>query len=159
MEGWNNCFLGAVIGALVGSFATTLGQRWLERKKEQEKIVFSIYWLLMEYLRSHDTLRFLRQKPPNMIMDFTSKRKAIEDELRKVPNFPHLEEIYRAIYSLDFVNEDDRGKELVRLMDLLGENINPQFVRACKCIKVDNDKLAQSNPMLFFQRQQNLENP
>jgi hypothetical protein len=153
-------FAGLLAGILVSAAGTYF--TWIrERKKTQRELLFQVYMMLIELNGIHFWIasREVRGEEPNPehAKKFQDMGWRIADLIRQIDKLPLMPEILEAMFSLKFPHEPQRAQEIDRLVEALGEQVNPRYNMAIKRISRENQKLMMTNPDEFLRRQKRIQ--
>ena len=153
-----------VAGLMTGILVSAAGAyfNWLrERKKAQRELLFQVYMMLMELSGIHFWIasREVRGEEPNPehASKFHDMGWRIADLLRQIDKLPPAPAILEAMFSLKFAKEAQRAEEIDRLLESLGEQVNPRYNMAVKQISRENQKLMMVNVDEFFRRKKQIQ--
>jgi len=159
---WMNLF-SALLGALIGAVATGFIQLWIARRRAAEKAQFELYMMLLELKGIHFWIVSSEihgeRGPTEIIVRFSQLRWRIADKLREINNMPEAEEILTTMFSLRFETEQQRSQALTRVIDHLGERINPRYVQIMKRISEENSDALEKDPDEYLRRLKKVQYP
>jgi H+/gluconate symporter-like permease len=159
-----NMGLTFVTGLLIGILVSAAGEyfrRLSERKETQRELLFQVYMMLMELNGIHFWIassEVRREEPnPEHAKKFHDTGWRIADLLRQIDKLPLAPAILEAMFSLKFPDETQRAQEIERLLESLGEQVNPRYDTAIKKITRDNQNLMMGNLDEFFRRKKKIQ--
>jgi hypothetical protein len=154
-------FLTGLLTGILVSAAGAYFHRLGDKKKKQEELLFQVYMRLLDLSASHFWIvsREMNREQPNRdhARRFSDIRWQIADALRQTDGLPELREILSVMFSVRFASERDRHQELNRLVDLVGDRVNPRYNKAIREVDTENQKVLTENLDEYVRRQKWLE--
>lgn len=129
----------SVVSAIVGASAAIWFTARHERDKQLAERRQRIYMMLLDLKQVHFWISSGdmpgipgREIPPKSKDEYYSGCWRIADELRSVDHLKQLPDIVDALFSLRFAHEWQRAERLGKIIDDLGRDVNPRFVKAMR---------------------------
>ncbi|MCG2794925.1 MAG: hypothetical protein L6427_03485 [Actinomycetia bacterium] len=157
-----------IVGVIVGGGITILAvviahtlQSRKERKETEDEIMFIIYMMLLELVGHHFWIvsdEALGQKSSEHILNSYHRTCwRIADEIRKVDKLQETEGILRVMFSLAYETERKRADDLNKILDLLGQQVNPNYARIVEEISEQNQIMLANDFKKYWQRQRKIQ--
>lgn len=112
--------------------------------------------MLLDLVGLHESIlsdeMFNTLSPPERRKHFDQTRWLISDELRKV-ELPELENIMQVLHG-DFPTEKKRNEALGKVIDQLGNRVNPKYKNVAQQISRGNETAMLKDPRSYFHRRQ-----
>lgn len=140
--GLSSGLIGAILGAIIAAIATVLLQHWRSKKTYFKEKKFKIYMLLHEAYGKHFWIASadLRGElaKDEVRRQFESVSWKIADEMRTIDIVPETEAILHTLFSLRFENENERAKAFEKLLDEMGQELNPKYSEIMRRLSKEN---------------------
>lgn len=153
-----------VTGVLTGMSVSAAGvffNRWNDKRKKEEQLLFQIYMQLLELRGWHVWIAATESgaegPSPEHRGRFSDLRWRIADILRQADKVQEVPEILRAMFSVGgFPTEKARAAEMDRLLGVIGNRLNPRYNQAMEEISAQNQRMMRVNMDEYFDRQKRL---
>jgi hypothetical protein len=147
---------GAIIGAVLTGWLTVWLQGRHEQKRETEERLFGVYMLLLNAKSWHwwiATSEHDRERPRSTTArEFNRIRWQIADEIRRIDRVQIAEDVLRVLFDLGFASEAEREKELDKIVNRLGRQVNARYADIMESIHADNGKLLAADLDTYLDR-------
>ena len=157
-----------IVGVIVGGGITILAvviayvlQSRRERKETEDEIIFIIYMMLLELVGHHFWIvsdETLGQKSSERVLSSYHRTCwRIADEIRKVDKLQEAEDILRVMFSLAYDTESKRSDDFGKILDSIGQQVNPNYARIIKEISEENQIMLASDFEEYWRRHRKIQ--
>jgi hypothetical protein len=139
----------AVAGGAIGAWASSHFQGKRERKRELDRKAFGLFErlsLLRDVRWSATVLEFHGEPLDHEEVEKYNRLSwEVADMLREIDEIPEAEDILRAVWSLDYAQENERYDALSAVLERLGKRLNPKYHGIVSEIGAGSRRLMQSD--------------
>jgi hypothetical protein len=139
----------ALVGGVVGAWATSYFQARRERQRELDREAFRLFERLVLLRDVHwgaTVLEFAGHPLiPEEVERYNRLSWEVADLLRCIDRIPEAEDVLRAMWSLDFGREQDRNDALSAVLERLGRRLNPKYHDVVRELGDESRKLMVSD--------------